>query len=1506
MDKSADRQAKLSAPKLVRVVFGTALSALILLTLCGLFLPNLFLSKSHASPIPNPQPPTSNFQLPTSNPQPPTSNLQRPNWWTAVQQELGHREYHVTWQESPLISGEPLHTSQSSAGVYQAPNRAQNLRSGFYPAGIRVVERTAPTPSWTFGLAIVGFGRGGTAAALPLPALSVHQNRGTYHHSSLTESYLNDETGLEHTIQIPDLHPPTSNLQSPPPKPQILLQLTLTGDLVPHLDDETQAIQLTDDQGIPILQYGPLQATDPTGHPIPIHLQLNTQQPSRPTQHASHSTHYVVRNTSHASRITHHSLRITIDAPPTAYPVILHSRLTSLSRSPASITELTQAWIGESDRDDAQLGYALSTAGDVDGDGYGDLIVGAPWYDGGQPGEGAIFLYHGSATGPTVGPADWITESNQENSHFGYAVSIAGDVNGDGYADVIIGAPDHDAVYTSTISDAGQVHVFYGSPAGLAVVHSSWLATGDQENGHFGQSVSTAGDVNHDGYADVIIGAPDHDGLHSDGGAAFVYYGDPNGLAIGPPDWVATGDQHGAHLGTAVSTAGDVDSDGYADVAIGAPEYDLTGTAILTNTGQAYVYYGGPTGLITSTTVVTQVWTAGGDQADAHLGAVLSTAGDVNGDGYSDLLVGAPGYDVVGTAAITDAGRAYVFYGGIEGLTTGPAIWVATGNQGNAHFGAAVSVAGDVNSDGYADVVVGAPGYAGAQSDEGAAFVYRGGPAGLPAVPTWSAHPTGQANARFGAAVSPAGDVNGDGHSDLAIGAAGYDSGQVDEGAAFVYYGGTTGLATSPMWDTVGGQEGALVGWSVSNAGDVNGDGYGDVIVGAPRYDHGQAGEGVAFLYPGGPDGPTTNPTWLGESDQEWAWFGHAVASAGDVNGDGYADVIVSANGYDGEALNEGAAFVYHGGPAGLVTTATRTIHPTDQADARFGQAAATAGDVNGDGYADVIVSANGYDGQEISEGAAFVYHGGPSGLVTATTWVVHPTDQAYANFGRSAATAGDVNGDGYSDVIIGAPWYDNPLSPGSHIYDGSAFVYHGGPAGLTTGPADWMITQVFTDSECGTAVSTAGDVNGDGYSDVIVGVYKYTERIWITPWREGAALVYHGGPVGLTPGRANWIATGGQEQAKFGITVSTAGDVNGDGYGDVVVGASNYADDESREGAAFVYHGGPAGLTAGPADWITQGNQEGAAHGFAVSTAGDVNGDGYGDLIVGAPTYNDGRIDVGAAFVYLGNGTNGFPMRPNQIRPSLSTSPLLGGIEEGTPIAPLGQSNHANQVDLQLAARSPLGRQPLALQWQVAPLGTPFTATIAISGTTMTTDTGTLPSRTIAGLTAGTVCRWRVRTLYQPGNRAGQIASRWFYLPWNGPYEADFRTPSLLTPDRQSTIAPGYVAVYTHTLINPISGTQTFTLTAASSSSDTITVTVASPSGMPTTTLLAFGRSPVTVTVHISPTVISATETTIVTATGSLSGYDTVRDVTTVELATAADLSDTFLPLILRHSMPP
>jgi hypothetical protein len=229
--------------------------------------------------------------------------------------------------------------------------------------------------------------------------------------------------------------------------------------------------------------------------------------------------------------------------------------------------------------------------------------------------------------------------------------------------------------------------------------------------------------------------------------------------------------------------------------------------------------------------------------------------------------------------------------------------------------------------------------------------------------------------------------------------------------------------------------------------------------------------------------------------------------------------------------------------------------------------------------------------------------------------------------------------------------------------------------------------------------------------------------------------------------------------------------------------------------------------------------------------------------------------------------------------------------------------------VRLQLTARTPLGREPVALQWQLAPLGTPFTAASAISGISPTWSdvltSGVVLSQTVDGLTGGTVYRWRARLLYPPGNRLGQTGGRWLYLDWNGPQETDFRTPRLLAPDRSANVLPGQLAVYTHTLTNPISETQTFTLTAASSQG--YIVAIATPSGAPAVTLSACGWGPVTVTVQTPSTAISGTQdTTVVTATSDLSGHDAVYDVTTVIPTTAVALSDVFLPLIVRGFPPP
>jgi len=216
-------------------------------------------------------------------------------------------------------------------------------------------------------------------------------------------------------------------------------------------------------------------------------------------------------------------------------------------------------------------------------------------------------------------------------------------------------------------------------------------------------------------------------------------------------------------------------------------------------------------------------------------------------------------------------------------------------------------------------------------------------------------------------------------------------------------------LSTSPAWSVIGSERFANLGKAVATAGDVNGDGFSDVVVGAPLFDSGQTDEGEAFLYLGSPSGLSTTAAWTGQSNIAGLHYGSTVASAGDVNGDGYADVIIGSNSSDtGLSLND-IAYLYLGSATGLATTPAWT-RQTSQFDS--GANVAGAGDVNGDGYADVLVGEPEYSSAPlVDEGHVFLYQGTASGLSMLPAWEVDG-DQNFAILGFSVASAGDVNGD--------------------------------------------------------------------------------------------------------------------------------------------------------------------------------------------------------------------------------------------------------------------------------------------------------------------------------------------------------------------------------------------------------------------------------------------------------------------------------------------------------------
>src|SRR4030095_13375966 len=191
--------------------------------------------------------------------------------------------------------------------------------------------------------------------------------------------------------------------------------------------------------------------------------------------------------------------------------------------------------------------------------------------------------------------------------------------------------------------------------------------------------------------------------------------------------------------------------------------------------------------------------------------------------------------------------------------------WSAESNQVDGAFGMSVATAGDVNGDGFSDVIVGAHWYDNGQNAEGRAFVYLGSGGGTGSLASLNMA-TQQDGAAGGSAVAPAGDINGDGYSDYVVGAPFFDNGQTDEGAGFVYLGEPDD--SSPAIPLEFNQADAHVGSSIAGAGDVNGDGYADVIVGAPEYDNGQNNEGRVSVYLGSATGPATSPAWTVESNK--------------------------------------------------------------------------------------------------------------------------------------------------------------------------------------------------------------------------------------------------------------------------------------------------------------------------------------------------------------------------------------------------------------------------------------------------------------------------------------------------------------------------------------------------------------------------------------------------------------------------------------------------------------
>ncbi len=471
-----------------------------------------------------------------------------------------------------------------------------------------------------------------------------------------------------------------------------------------------------------------------------------------------------------------------------------------------------------------------------------------------------------------------------------------------------------------------------------------------------------------------------------------------------------------------------------------------------------------------------------------------------------------------------------------------------------------------------------------------------------------------------------------------------------------------------------GDQSGFSVGW----AGDVNGDGFADLIIGAPYNDASGPYSGSAYVVFGHAGGWNANIALEslagtsgfiieGRTGNEEAGF--SVFAAGDLNHDGFGDVVVGARKADLAGLDSGAAYVVfgHGGAWSTVDLATldgtNGFRATGEVAGDYaGGAVTTISDLNGDGINDLVVAARLHDANGAdAAGSIYVLFGKsaafgasqPLGGLNGTNGFRINGESANDLAGVSVASAGDVNGDGLADLIIGTKYAD-PNGANS----GSAWVVFGKTGGWAAdlnlssldGTNGFQLNGASAGDNAGTSVSGAGDVNADGYADMVIGA----EALDPTGQSNagGAYVVFgHGGTwsaniaLGALNGTDGFRINGELANDRAGRAVAGAGDINGDGWADILIGAY-LADPNGRSasGATYVVYGRASfGATLelsslnGGNGFEIDGGLANDQSGRAVSGAGDVNGDGLDDFLIGSRGSDIGYSSSGSSFLVFG-----------------------------------------------------------------------------------------------------------------------------------------------------------------------------------------------------------------------------------------------------------------------------
>ncbi|MGO1120920.1 beta strand repeat-containing protein, partial [Rhodovibrionaceae bacterium A322] len=982
-------------------------------------------------------------------------------------------------------------------------------------------------------------------------------------------------------------------------------------------------------------------------------------------------------------------------------------------------------------------GYSVSSAGDVDGDGKDDLLVGA--FENGDPNgnldAGETYLIYGGqladldsvgGSGGAVsdgnidladlnGTTGFVFEGLSDGDKSGLSVSSAGDLDGDGQADLVIGSgadsgtgvADAYVIYGDKLTDLDSIGGSGGAVSdgkiSLADLNGStgFVLEGVVDGSSSAQlNVSSAGDVDGDGQGDLIVGAHLANAGGFDNGRSYLIFGDKladldsvggSGGAVtdgkidladldGTNGYIFEGDDPYDTSGFAVSSAGDVDGDGKDDLLIGAHQADPNGNS----SGEAYLIYGGQLSNLDSVggsggavadgkiSLADLDGTTGyvfeGDSAADLLGVSVSSAGDVDGDGKADLLIGASG---IGDTA----GESYVVFGSqLADLD-------AAGGSGGAVTDGKIDLSNPTDSSG--PVNSAATGYFtvnGTQTSEVAEGqtlqVNLVDPDGLTtSSPTY----IWESSMDNGASWSVIPGASGDSYT-VGFDEAGNDirvsTSFTDDNSNLESV--TLQLSTPVIAVNTAATNGYILegidaadasGFSVSSAGDVDGDGLSDLIVGARFASPGgdlKAGESylvfgsqlAALDAEGGSGGAVVDGRIdLSDLDGTSGYIfegitandssGFSVSSVGDIDNDGLDDLLIGAFGANPSGNNSGESYLVFGSELSNL-------------DAIGGSGGAIS-----DGFIDLA---------DLDGSRGYTFEG------------IDGSD--YSGF--SVSSAGDADGDGTFDILIGAEFADPSGNNSGETYlifgdqlanldavGGSGGGVADGNISLSDldGTTGYIIEGISSNDESGRSVSSAGDVDGDGIADLLIGAHLgdpggvnnagesyllYGAQLESLDKANSGSGSETDGRISLTDldGNHGYIIEGIADSDVSGVSVSSAGDVDGDGKDDLIVGATGTDPNGFDSGSSYLIFGdqlaqldasgGSDGAVAdglislsnlnGPQGYTFEGIDAGDASGVSVSSAGDVNGDGKDDLIVGARSADvNGMQDVGESYLIYG-----------------------------------------------------------------------------------------------------------------------------------------------------------------------------------------------------------------------------------------------------------------------------